>query len=271
MATQPKDWQAEWIKLQQESRKLAKRANQRLVRLERAAKKPGMENILKYAYKSAVSDIKTLGKTSGKPRFKENVKLVDAYDKEGNLLTGSEAYKANVKKQRTKIKMMKEFLGAASSTIGQGIAKVKEGLSMTIGIKRIWNKTTKTINKKYLTKYDLRMSDDDMKRFFDSKKQAKLEKEVGSGRMFIVASYIKKANLKTNKRDFEKWAKENIDLSKYQNLSSEDLKGRKGENFKQMLDRLDEYVKFTGDEVLDDYIKKALKKGINVDNIFTSD
>ena len=268
MATQPKDWQAEWIKLQAESRKLAKRANQRLVRLERAAKKPGMENILKYAYKSAVADIKTLGKASGKPRFKETVKLVDAYDKEGKLLSGQEMYKQNVSMQRTKIKMMKEFLDAASSTIGQGIAGVKEGLSRTIGIKRIWNKTTKTINKKYLKDYDLRMSDDDMKRFFDSKKQAKLEKEVGSGRMFIVASYIKKNNLKTNKRDLEKWLKENIDLNKNPNLTAEDLKGRKGENYKQMMDRLDEYIKYTGDEVLDDYIKKALKKGINVDNLF---
>ena len=269
MATQPKDWQAEWIKLQAESRKLAKRANQRLLRLERAAdKKPGMENILKYAYKSAVADIRTLGKTSGKPRFKETVKLVDAYDKEGNVLSGQAMYKQNVSMQKMKIKMMKEFLESASSTIGQGIAGVKEGLSRTIGIKRIWNKTTKTINKKYLKDYDLRMSDDDMKRFFDSKKQAKLEKEVGSGRMFTVASYIKKNNLKTNKRDLEKWLKENIDLNKNPNLTAEDLKGRKGENYKQMMDRLDEYIKYTGDEVLDDYIKKALKKGLNVDNLF---
>jgi hypothetical protein len=268
MATQPKDWQAEWIKLQAESRKLAKRANQRLVRLERAAKKPGMENILKYAYKSAVADIKTLGKVSGKPRFKETVKLVDAYDKDGNVLSGQAMYKQNVSMQKMKIKMMKEFLDAASSTIGQGIAGIKEGLSRTIGIKRIWNKTTKTINKKYLKDYDLRMSDDDMKRFFDSKKQAKLEKEVGSGRMFIVASYIKKNNLKTNKRDLEKFLKEHIDLSKYSDLDPEDIKGRKGENYKQYLDRLDSYINFTGDEILDDYIKKALKKGINVDNLF---
>lgn len=268
MATQPKDWQAEWIKLQEESRKLAKRANQRLVRLERASKKPGMENILKYAYKSAVADIKTLGKTSGKPRFSETVKLVDAFDKEGNVLSGQAMYKQNVSKQKLKIKMMKEFLDAASSTIGQGISGFKEGLSRTIGIKKIWSKTTKTINKKYLKDYDLRMSDDDMKRFFDSKKQAKLEKEVGSGRMFIVASYIKKNNIKTNKRDLEKFLKEHIDLTKYKNLDPDDIKSRKGEDYKQYLDRLDSYIDFTGDEILDDYIKKALKKGINVDNLF---
>ena len=86
--------------------------------------------------------------------------------------------------------------------------------------------------------------------------------------MFIVASYIKKNNLKTNKRDLEKFLKEHIDLSKYKDLDAEDIKGRKGENYKQYLDRLDSYINFTGDEILDDYIKKALKKGINVDNLF---
>lgn len=266
MAKTPVDWEAEWRSVQKESRKLAKRANQRLVRLERASQRPGMENILKYAYKSAVTDIKTLGKSTGKPRFKENVRLVDAYDSSGNLLTGQAMYKQNVQLQRTKVKMMRSFLEAASSTIGQGISGAAEGLSKTIGIKRIWDKSTKTINEKYLSQYDLRMSDNDMKRFFESKKQAKLEKLVGSGRMFIVAAYIKKNNIKTNKRDLEKFLKENIDLSKLND--PEEIKARKGENYKEYLDRLDKYIKYTGDEVLDDMIKKALKNGVNVNNLF---
>lgn len=269
MASQKKDWKAEWDTVSEISRILAKRANQRMVRLERAASRPGMSSILKYAYKSAQADTKTLGKTKGKPRFKENEKLVEAYDKKGKRLTGQEMYKYNVLRQRAKIKMMKAFLGAASSTIGAARSGIKEGIDRTIGIKRIWDKSTKTINKKYLKEYDLRMSDNEMKRFFDSKKQAKLEKEVGSGRMFIVAAYIKKENLKTNKRDLERWLKANINLSNT-DLKPEDLKGRKGENYKQMLDRLDEYIDFTGDEVLDDYIKKALKKGINVNNLFNA-
>lgn len=268
MASQ-KNWEEEWNVISALSKKLAKRANQRLVRLERAASRPGMSSILKYAYKSAQADTKTLGKTKGKPRFKENEKLVEGYDKNGKRLTGPQLYKYNVMRQRAKIKLMKEFLGSASSTIGAARSGIKEGIDRTIGIKRIWDKSTKTINKKYLKEYDLRMSDNDMKRFFDSKKQAKLEKEVGSGRMFIVAAYIKKNNLKTNKRDLEKWLKANINLSDT-DLTAEDLKGRKGENYKQMLDRLDEYIDFTGDEVLDDYIKKALKKGMNVNNLFNA-
>lgn len=268
MASQ-KNWEEEWNAISALSRKLAKRANQRLVRLERAASRPGMSSILKYAYKSAQADIKTLGKTKGKPRFKENEKLVEGYDKKGKRLTGPQLYKYNVMRQRAKIKLMKGFLGAASSTIGAARSGIKEGIDRSIGVKRIWDKSNKTINKKYLKEYDLRMSDNDMKRFFDSKKQAKLEKEVGSGRMFIVAAYIKKNNLKTNKRDLEKWLKANINLSDT-DLTAEDLKGRKGENYKQMLDRLDEYIDFTGDEVLDDYIKKALKKGMNVNNLFNA-
>ena len=270
MARTPKDWEAEWKQVQAESRKLAKRANQRLLRLERAAKRPGMENILKYAYKTAVADTKTLGKTKGKPRFKENVKLVDVFDDKGQLLKGSKAFKKNISIQRAKMKMMKEFLGSASSTIGQGLEYAAEGLNKTIGIKRIWNKTTKTINKKFLAEYDLRMSDNDMKRFFDSKKQSKLEGLVGSSRMFIVASYIKKYNIKTNKRDLEKFMKSHIVLSET-DLTEEDLKARKGESYKDYLDRLSDYVHYTNDEVLNTYIEKALKNGINVNNIFTEE
>lgn len=270
MPREVKDWESEWKKIAAESRKLAKRANQRLVRLERAAEKPGMENILKYAYKTAVADTKTLGKTKGKSRFKENVKLVDIYDKNGKLITGPEMFRKNVMSQKQKIKMMKEFLGSASSTIGAARSGIKEGIDRSIGVKRIWDKTTKTINKKFLKDYDLRMSDNDMKRFFDSRKQAKLEQLVGSGRMFIVASYIKKHNIKTNKRELEKFFKSHIKLEGT-DLTAEDLKARKGESYKEYIDRLDEYVKYTDDEVLNSYITKALKNGINVNNIFSQE
>lgn len=263
----PRNYEADWKEIQAESRKLAKRANQRLVRLERAAEKPGMKNILKYAYKAAVKDIKSTGKDTGKPRFKENVKLYDDLTDGSEALTGDDLYKANIKIQRQRIKMMKDFLGAASSTIGQGRSGTKEEIEKPIGIKKIWDKTTKTINKKYLKKYDLRLSTDDMKSFFDSKKQAKLEKIVGSGRMFIVASYIKKNNLKTNKKDLEKFMKDHIDLKKNE-LTEDDIKSRKGESYKDYLDRLNQYVKYTDDQVLNDMINKALKGGINVDNIF---
>lgn len=279
MPRKPRDYEAEWLKLQAETRKLAKRANQRLKRLERAAEKPGMENILKYAYKSAIADIKTLGQdvryTKGgvkpkKPRFKENITLQDAFDEMGTALeVGSEYYKQNIKRVKLSKKMIKEFLGAASSTIGKGIGKAAEGLNETIGIKRIWDKTTGTINKKYLDDYDLKMTDDDLRRFFNSKKQAKLEKDVGSPRMFIVASYIKKNNIKTNKRDLEKFLKDHIVLP--EGTDPEFAKARKGEGYKEYLTRLENYIKYTGDEILDTYITKALKDGLNADNLFSDE
>ena len=256
-----KDWEAEWLKIAAESRKLAKRANQRLVRLERAAKMPGMKSILSYAYKTAMKDIKTTGKT-GKQRFIENPKLIDVFDEAGKKLTGQEMYKKNVQRLRQRTKNIEEFLSAESSTIGQSRSGKK-----TIGIKAVWSKSTNTINEKYLSSYDLSMSDNDMKRFFDSKKQAKLEKEVGSGRMFVVASVMKKYNLKSNKRELEKFMKENIDLKKY-DLDPSDIKAKTGESYKDYLDRLSDYISYTGDEVLDDLVNKALKAGINANNIF---
>lgn len=258
-----KDWKAEWEKLQAESRKLAKRANQRLLRLERAAEKPGMENILKFAYKTAMKDIKSTGK-KGKPRFYENPKLIEILDTTGQVLKGQDMYKANVMRLKLRKKDIESFLGAASSTIGSGIS---EGISRTIGIKKIWDKRNKTINKKYLKEYDLRLSDNDMKRFFESKKQAKLEKEVGSDKMFTVASVMKKYNLRTNKKDLEKFFKSHIDLQKY-GLTQEEIKSKKGESYKQYHERLKEFVSYTGDEVIDDMVNKAISKGLGANNIF---
>ena len=265
MARTPIDWEARYKAIAAENRKLAKRANQRLVRLEHAAKSRGMKSILNYAYKSAMKDIKSTGKT-GKQRFKENIKLVDIADQNG-VLKGSKLYKANYLRQLTMNKMMKEFLGSASSTIGQGLADAAAGINRTIGIERIWDKVNKTINEKYLDDYDLRLSDNDMKRFWESKKQAKLEKEVGSARMFAVAAIMKKYNLTANKRDYEKFLKDHVNFEDA-GISKDDIKTVKGEKFNDYFNRVSQYAQYTDDEVLNDYVNKAIKDGINVRNIF---
>ena len=77
MATKKKDWKAEWEAVSKESRKLAKRANQRLVRLEQYSKREGMSEILKFAYKNAQEYI---SHNLGGKRFKEHVKLYDISD-----------------------------------------------------------------------------------------------------------------------------------------------------------------------------------------------
>lgn len=263
----PIDYEALYKEAAKINRKLAKRANQRLVRLEHAAKKRGMTSILGYAYKSAVKDTRTLGKTKGKPRFKENPKLVDIFDSAGKPLTGQALYKANYLKQLTAQKMMKEFLNSASSTIGQGLADAAVGLNRTIGIERIWDKTTRTINERFLEEYDLRLSDNDMKRFWESRKQAKLEADVGSSQMFAVAAVMKKFNLTANKRNFEKFLRDHVNFEE-EDITKDDIKSVKGENFKAYFDRVSKYAKYTDDEVLNDYVNKAIKDGINARNIF---
>lgn len=260
MATPRKDWKKEWEEVSKESRKLAKRANQRLKRLETYAEREGLSEILKYAYEKASTYItKQLGiGKKGLPRFKEHVKLYDIDDGSG-IVDEADLYKKNVQIQKHRIKEMKEFLGSESSVLG----------NKKYGINRIYDKRTKTINEQFLKEYGLKMTDNDVKRFFDSKKQAKLAEVVGSDLMFAVASVMKKHNLKSNKRDLEKYMRSHIDLSK-SDLSIEDIKARKGESYKDYLDRLQKFVKYTDDEVLNEKINQALKKGINVDNIFLS-
>lgn len=260
MATPRKDWKKEWEAVSKESRKLAKRANQRLKRLETYAEREGLSEILKYAYEKASTYItKQLGiGKKGLPRFKEHVKLYDIDDGSG-IVDEADLYKKNVQIQRHRIKEMKEFLESESSVLG----------TKKYGINRIYDKRTKTINEQFLKEYGLKMTDNDVKRFFDSKKQAKLAEVVGSDLMFAVASVMKKHNLKSNKRDLEKYMMSHIDLSK-NDLSIEDIKARKGESYKDYLDRLQKFSKFTEDEVLNEKINQALKKGINVDNIFLS-
>lgn len=274
MATQRKDWKAEWEAVQKESRKLAKRANQRMVRLEAYSEREGMSEILKFAYKKAQQYIEAnlgapkrkkastgTGKQPGL-RYKEHVKLYDISDGTKQL-TGEELYKANVMIQRHRIKAMEEFLAAETSTLGQSRSGPK-----TAGIKKVYDSRTNTINEKFLKKYGLEMTDNDLKRFFESRKQAKLETDVGSGRMFVVASVIKKYNLQSNKRDLERFMKKHIDLEQYKDLNENDLKARKGETYKDYLTRLQDYVKYTDDDVLNDMVNKALKDGINARNIF---
>ena len=263
MATKQRDWKTEWERISKESRKLAKRANQRLKRLEDYAERPGMSNILKFAYGAAQKYIKSnigIGKR-GKGRFKEHIKLYDVSDGT-DYLSGNELYKANVKIQRARIKAMEEFLGYESSTLGQSRTGKK-----TKGIEKINDQRANTITQKYLEKYGTDLDASDLKRFFDSRKQAKLESQYGSKNMFIIASIMKKENLRATKRELEKYFKSHIDLSKY-DIDAKDLKFKPGEKKADYLDRLGEFVSFTDDEVLNTFIVQALKDGIDVKSLF---
>jgi len=254
MATPMKDWKTEWEQLATEARMLAKRANQRMVRIERYSEREGMSGITEFAYKKAQQYIRgNLGVgPSGKGRFKENIKLYDV-DTGSGALSGQALYKANVQILRHRIKATQEFLESESSVMG----------NKNYGITRIYDKRTNTINEKFLSKYGLELSENDLKRFFESKKQAKLAQIVGSDQMFAVASVMKKYNLKSNKRELERFLKNNVDLE-----DRAAVKSQVGESYSEYLDRVREFIDFTGDEVLDDMVIKALQSGINANNIF---
>ena len=263
MATKQKNWEAEWKAISAESKKLAKRANQRLVRLEKYSSRAGLSSITKFAYAKAQEYIKSnlgIGK-KGKGRFKEHVKLFDVSDG-SKQLSGQALYKANVQIQRQRIKAMEEFLAAESSTLGQSRAGVK-----TIGIKKIYENRAQTITDKYLDRYGLEMTENDLKRFFDSKKQAKLEKIVGSKQMFVVASVIKKLNIRGSRIELETFVKSHVDLNQYKD-DAPDLDMKANESRAKYLERLRDHLNYTEDNVLNDMITNALKEGINAKNIF---
>ena len=235
-----------------------------MVRLERYSEREGLSEILKFSYGKAQQYIKAnLGiKKGSKGRFKEHIKLYDVSDGTKQL-TGNALYRANVMIQRARIKAMEEFLSSESSTLGESRSGKK-----TKGIRRIYQNRAKTISARFLAKYGLNISEEGLKSFFESKKQAKLEKMFGSKVMFIIASYMQKENLRSTKRDLEKFFKSHIDLNKHPELTQKDVKRKVGESKQEYLERLGEFVDFTNDEVLNSYIIQALKEGMDAKNLF---
>ena len=141
--------------LMSEYRQLAKRADQRLVRLEKRANS-GQEwkAVTKYAYANAMEEIR---------RF-----------------SGAEAKRFNVKPPNTtqmlqaKINAMKRFLESSTST--------------TTGIRRTYEKRVNTINKEYGTDFTW----EELKEFFDSALSNKLDAKVDSKTKLIIVGEIQK-------------------------------------------------------------------------------
>ena len=269
MARVKKDWEAEFKALQKEARKLAKRANQRMVRIERLSESADVYSEVKdFSYAVAQRNIRALyAKTGDRLRFTESPKLETEISDGTRYLEGDALYRANVLSLQQKIKAMETFLASKTST--------KTGVDIVL------DKRTNTINtaEKFggLEKLGLSYSKDDLKRFFENKKQEKLQKAVGSHSMFIVSALIRKSKIGSSKRELERFLKNNI------NLKDEELKkmaDQEGKTVKQMLseksyedkdemlDKLWGFVKLTKDEQLNNYVKKALKEGINYKNLF---
>ncbi len=227
-----------------------------MLRLENYAKRPGYSSITKYAYARAeeyIKDFIGIGK-KGKPRFKENVKL----DKNIKGDDAEEVFKKNVQKIRMTIKAMEEFLGSQSSTLGESRSGKK-----TEGINAIYDKRAQTITDEFLKKHNLSMDANDLKRFFDSKKQAKLEKDYGSQQMFIIAAIIKKENIRGSRKELEEYVKTHVQVN-----DPKELKMKKTESRAEYLERMRDKLNYTKDKVLNDIITNALQDGFSASNLF---
>lgn len=291
---QRKDWEQEYQKLAKEARKLAKRANQRMVRLERYAQEKAFQGALDFAYDIAQKKIKALyAKEGPKLRFNERYpteenKLSQVSDGT-KYLTGQDLYRQNVYMLRHKINAMQEFLESESSTKGV-IYKIDPATGKAVrrynpetgkneaviekeGLKSVYDKrayTISTASKFGLTDQGFSVTASDLQRFFESKKQARLQKAVGSLNMFVVAAVIRDNKIASNKRDLTKFLRDNIDMKKFKDAGKDlnDINSKNYSSYKDMIDDLWKFVDLTGDKMLNKAIGDALKAGVNYENIF---
>lgn len=120
-------------------RRLAKVADQRLVRLEQAAAKdPNKEAYLKYAYANAAHDIKTLRSLQGSTKIRFNTVVPKNKDDESNQIA-----------LKTRINAVTRFLEDVTST--------------QQGIKKVYINRVQTINAKYGTNFTW----EDLRNFFE--------------------------------------------------------------------------------------------------------
>lgn len=145
--------------LVKEYRKLAKRADQRLVRLEALSRSSKYENVLKYAYRVAAKNIESYGQVKNRPRF--NTKPPE-----------------NSNTLQAKINDIKHFLESISST--------------KKGIVSVYEKRADTLNKNMGLKGDDKFTWQELADFFQSKSYEKLESLFGSKTVFDTIGKIKK-------------------------------------------------------------------------------
>lgn len=148
-------------------RRVAKTADQRLVRLEALSKQKDFKQVKSWAYKNAVNDALEWGARPEKPRF--NIKAPE--------------HKTSLK---AKINDMLNFIEKPTST-KQGIIEVYESKA-------------KTLNEKY-KEYGLNLNWSDVGTFFESTLYKKLSKKYSSGTV-IKAIATMKQNEKQLIKDF---------------------------------------------------------------------
>lgn len=158
--------------LLKEYRRLAKRADQRLVRLEGYAYRSGFRGVLQFAYRKAMRDIRSSSGSEAK-RF-------------------NTAPPKNTNQLKAKIADIKKFLESDTSTL--------KPTKTSRGVLSVYKKRVDTINQKYGTDFTWQS----MAKFFDSGINSKLDSQLDSEtKMEVIAS------IHANKKSIEKAIKDN--------------------------------------------------------------
>lgn len=144
-----------------EYRKLAKQADQRMVRLEKYAEQEHYKGVKKYAYARAVKEIESR-----------------AGGKEVKLPRWNTKPPANYKALESKIKAIKQFLDSPSST--------KQGIT------NIYKKRANTVNERYGTNFKWQ----DLANYFESAAAEQNDAKYGSKTLMQAIGTINKKELK---------------------------------------------------------------------------
>lgn len=274
MATPRKNW----IKIAQqeiaEYRKLAKRANQRMVRLERYSDptsdmyRSEAKEVKKFAYKVAQRDIKAQYGPQA-TRFKENYKINKEWSYDDNdSLDDARDFVDQLRKVR---KSVETFLQSASSTL-----QPAEGSQ---GLRAVYDKRTDTINTKYIEKYGVKgLTPDELAKFFASKKFQKIldDKQYGSEYMFVVAAAVKEVPL--YKTEIREYLKDHIDINmNVDDLMDLDILDEQGQIDEDKLEGIKDvdnlrdlfnFVKFSNSSIIQEKIVSAIKGKYSGENLF---
>ena len=189
----------EYSRLLKKYKQLAKRADQRLVRLEQLSGVKGFKSVLKYAYKKAMKNIQSW---SGQKANRFNTKPP-----------------TDLKQLRKKISDIEEFLSKKTST--------------KRGIMSVYRKRAKTLNSRYGTKFTW----EDLGKFFESPEFEKYgNDQTGYGSKTYVMAV---GELQNNEKDLIKAIKNhepiNLDIEDEKvNEAVNDLIGRYGVDFKKL-------------------------------------
>lgn len=138
-------------------RRVAKVADQRLVRLEQLSRQKDFKQVKQWAYKNAIQDALEWGANTNKPRF--------------NIKPPSKRYAV-----KAKINDMLNFIEKPTST--------------RAGIIEVYESKAKTLNEKY-KEYGLNLNWSDVGTFFESTLYKKLSKKYSSGTVIKAIATMK--------------------------------------------------------------------------------